>query len=231
MRYQKITAFDAIAAGVLDEEEIADAKATLPEDVFNELYLAIPTEDGSNPFGIKEIKACIGPMSTKAPVCYGIDLAKSHDYTVLIGFDVHGKVCRFERYQKPWNETVIDIRNTVGSIRALVDSTGVGDAVLESLQKGRANFEGFKFTSTSKQQLMESLRLAIQQRDITFPDGVIVSELESFEYEYTRIGVRYSAPAGEFDDCVCALALANMLRAAAPRVIYKQPSHFAQPSY
>jgi hypothetical protein len=90
----------------------------------------------------------------------------------------------------------------------LVDSTGVGDAVLESLQDGRNNFEGFKFTSTSKQQLMEGLRLAIQQRGVRFPDGVIVSELESFEFTYTRTGVRYSAPEGEFDDCVCALALA-----------------------
>jgi hypothetical protein len=33
-------------------------------------------------------------------------------------------------------------------------------------------------------------------------------ELETFEYEYTRTGVRYSAPEGLHDDCVCALALA-----------------------
>jgi hypothetical protein len=32
--------------------------------------------------------------------------------------------------------------------------------------------------------------------------------LEQFEFEYTRTGVRYSAPAGLHDDCVCALALA-----------------------
>lgn len=208
MRYQKITAHDAIEAGVLDSEEIEDAKRTLPKEVFEELYLAIPTEDGSNPFGIKDIKACVGELSAADPVCYGIDLAKSHDWTVQIGLDAEGKVCRFERYQRPWNTTVQDIRKSVGNVRALVDSTGVGDAVLESLQQDRSNFEGFKFSSTSKQQLMEALRLAIQQKDITFPDGVIVSELESFEYEYSRTGVKYSAPQGEFDDCVCSLALA-----------------------
>jgi hypothetical protein len=32
--------------------------------------------------------------------------------------------------------------------------------------------------------------------------------LETFEYEFTRIGVRYTAPDGLHDDCVCALALA-----------------------
>ena len=32
--------------------------------------------------------------------------------------------------------------------------------------------------------------------------------MESFEYEQTRTGVRYSAPEGLHDDCVVALALA-----------------------
>ena len=68
--------------------------------------------------------------------------------------------------------------------------------------------EGLKFTSQSKQQLMEGLATAIQQARIGFPDGVIVNELEVFEYQFTSNGVRYSAPSGFHDDCVMALALA-----------------------
>ncbi len=78
---------------------------------------------------------------------------------------------------------------------------------------------GYKFTSTSKQQLMEGLSVAIQQGTIKFPDGVLVRELESFEYEYTRSGIRYTAPEGLHDDCVCALALAvSRLRVPLPGV-------------
>jgi hypothetical protein len=55
---------------------------------------------------------------------------------------------------------------------------------------------------------MEGLAVAIQQRAISFPDGLLVSELEAFEYSYTRTGVLYSAPEGLTDDGVCALALA-----------------------
>jgi hypothetical protein len=55
---------------------------------------------------------------------------------------------------------------------------------------------------------MEGLAVAIQQREITFPEGPITNELNAFEYEYTRTGVRYSAPEGMHDDCVMALALA-----------------------
>jgi hypothetical protein len=55
---------------------------------------------------------------------------------------------------------------------------------------------------------MEGLAVAIQSGDIWYPEGVIVNELESFEYVYTRTGVKYSAPAGEWDDTVIALGLA-----------------------
>ena len=67
---------------------------------------------------------------------------------------------------------------------------------------------------------MEGLAVAIQRGEVAFPDGVIVSELESFEHYYKRTGVQYSAPDGMFDDCVCALALAvNCHRVAAPQPV------------
>jgi phage FluMu gp28-like protein len=212
MSYQKITAYDAIDAGILSEDEIEDARRQLPDNVFRELYLAEPSDDEGNPFGMIAIRDCIAPMSNEKPVCFGLDLAKSVDWTCLIGLDSQRRVCLFERFQKPWNDTIETVRRIVGTTKTLVDSTGVGDAVLESLQKdGRRNFEGFKFTQGSKQQLMEGLAVAIQKQEIHFPDGVIANELDSFEYEYTRTGVRYSAPQGAHDDTVCALALANQL--------------------
>jgi hypothetical protein len=209
MSYQKITAYDAIDAGILSEDEIEDARRQLPDNVFRELYLAEPSDDEGNPFGMIAIRDCITPLSTDAPVCFGVDLAKSVDWSCVIGLDKNKQVCVFERFQKSWNDTIETVRSVVGNKKALVDSTGVGDVVLESLQKdGRSNFQGFKFTSPSKQQLMEGLAVAIQKQEIGFPEGVITNELESFEYEYTRTGVRYSAPSGMHDDAVCALALA-----------------------
>lgn len=79
---------------------------------------------------------------------------------------------------------------------------------MEALQATGGDFEGFKFSASSKQQLMEGLAVAIQHRQVRFPDGPIVAELEAFGYEYSRTGVHYSAPEGQHDDCVCALALA-----------------------
>jgi hypothetical protein len=209
MSFAKITAYDAIDAGILDEDEIEDARRTLPLAIFEELYLAEPSNDEGNPFGLIAIRDCIAPMSNQKPVCFGLDLAKSVDFTCLVGIDAKRQVCVFERFQKSWLDTTETIRRIVGNVPCLTDSTGVGDSILESLQKDRRNFEGFKFTSPSKQQLMEALALAIQKQEIGFPEGVIVNELESFEYEFTRLGVKYSAPSGMHDDAVCALALAN----------------------
>ena len=207
-RYSKITAADAIAAEVLSDEEVTEAKRDLPDNVFKELYMAEPSDDEGNPFGIEAIYNCVEPMSNKPPVVWGWDLAKSTDWTWGIGLDENGKVCRSERWQSPWEETLKRIVNRTGGIPSLVDSTGVGDAIIEFLAKAGTHFEGFKFTSSSKQQLMERLAVAIQQRQIGFPEGLLLNELLSFEYVYTRTGAQYSAPTGLHDDGVCALALA-----------------------
>lgn len=208
MHYAKITAHDAIQAGVLKPEEIEDAKRHLPESVFRELYLAEPSDDEGNPFGLQAIRQCISPLSIAPAHGYGVDLAKSVDYTVVLGLDNSGCTSHFDRFQMPWQETMGRIEAAVGSTRALIDSTGVGDPIVEALRRKKPNFQGYHFTQPSKQQLMEGLAVAIQNGNVRFPLGQIVSELESFEYEYTRTGVRYAAMEGLHDDCVCALALA-----------------------
>ncbi len=206
--YFKITAYDAANEGLLSIDEIEQAKRDLPDSVFRELYLAEPSEDGSNPFGFRYIKQCTFDLSSLPPVCFGIDLAKSVDYTAIIGLDVNANVCYFDRFQKGWKETADTIAALPAGVPINIDSTGVGDPIVEGLQRVRSGITGFKFSATSKQQIMEGLAVAIQQRKVSFPEGHITRELENMEFEYTRTGVRYSAPPGLHDDCVCALALA-----------------------
>ena len=191
----------------INTREIDEARLQLPEVVFEQEYLANPSENSANPFGNAYIKNCIRPVSGQQIVSYGIDLAKSVDFTVIIGLDNGGNVAYFDRFQMDWHNTKETIRRLpVAPI--LADSTGVGDPILEDLKREGINIEGLKFTSQSKQQLMEGLAQAIQQGKIGYPEGVIVDELDIFEYQFTANGVRYSAPSGFHDDCVMALALA-----------------------
>jgi hypothetical protein len=209
MAYAKITAQDAISGGVIGQAEVDDARRVLPADVYRELYEAEPSDDAGNPFGLAAIRAQMAPLSAAPPVAWGVDLAKAQDWTVAIGLDAAGAVCRFERWQGPWNLTVARLAPLLGNTPTLVDSTGVGDPILERLQADAGQYvQGFQFTAPSKQKLMEGLAVAIQQGEIHYPEGPIVQELETFEYTYTRTGVHYSAPDGLHEDCVCALALA-----------------------
>lgn len=242
MGYHRITAVDAVDAGVLAREEIESARepgSGMPEHVFRELYMAEASDDGGNPFGLPAIKACtVAALHKGVPAVWGWDLAKSVDWTVGVGMTWEGYVCRLERWQHtPWEETVNRILRVTARTNALVDSTGVGDPILETLQRrsGREpgsdgqQYEGYKFTGSSKQQLMEGLAVSIQSHGITFPAGVIADELEVFEFQmagadegrYT--GIRYSAPSGFHDDCVMALALADAHRQRSKRPIRWSP--------
>lgn len=203
--------FGTVANPHIAPDEVESARRDIPEAAFKQEFLGEPADDAGNPFGIGAIRACIGPLASTSPAVWGIDLAKSHDWTWAIALDGAGRVCRSERWQGPWSATLERVASLVNGshARALVDSTGVGDPIVEQLQgKCGGLVEGFKFSSQSKQQLMEGLAAAIHQGRVTIPEGPLVQELESFEYEYTASGVRYSAPEGLHDDGVCALALA-----------------------
>lgn len=211
MAYFKLTAWDAVAGGILPASEIEDAKRNLPDHVFKELYLAEPSDDGGNPFGLSAIKNCQSELSSEPPTIFGVDLAKSQDWTVVCGLDSQGYVSVLERWQSDWGQTKRRILQIIGTNRALIDSTGVGDPIVEDLSRSAPGVEGFKFSSPSKQMLMEGLAAVIQREEIHFPEGWLTNELEAFEFEYRPGGVRYSAPSGLHDDGVCALALAAKL--------------------
>jgi len=209
----KITAYDAVKAGILDAEEVEQAKRDLPKYAFDELYLAEANEDQANPFGIEFIKRQIRPLSAPKPsVCYGVDLAKSIDFTVCVGFDAENNISFFERWQSDWAQTKRRLISVIGSKPAYIDSTGIGDAIVEDIRRSCSGVEGFIFSQSSKQQIMEGLASSIQNGEIGILSGIMQDELESFEFEYSRSGVKYRAPEGSHDDVVCALALANARR-------------------
>lgn len=205
----RVNAYDAAREGILSLEEIEQAKRDLPDHVFRELYLAEDLDDQSNPFGMDFIRRQLRPLSGGMPVAFGIDLAKSLDWTVVTGLDANGQVCHFERWQSDWGQTKTRILQQIGWTPTLVDATGVGNPIVEDLQAAGANVEGYTFTQQSKQKLMQGLASAIQNNEISVLKGTMQDELEAFEYVYTPSGVRYEAPAGVHDDCVNSLALAR----------------------
>jgi|DEB0MinimDraft_3_1074331.scaffolds.fasta_scaffold04602_2 hypothetical protein len=206
--------WESFRASTLDNpwippEEIDAARKELPADVFAQEFEGIPLDDGVNPFGLDAIRSAVEDPGEEEPVVWGVDLARAQDFTVAVGMDAWRRVVAIERWQAPWSVTRDRVRELIGDVPAVVDSTGVGDAIVSDLQEAGCMVSGFTFSQPSKLRLMQRLIAAFQGNEITLPDEPwLIAELESFEFTYTASGVRYEAPRGSHDDGVMALGLA-----------------------
>ena len=193
-----------------------EAVQRLPQRVFEQEYRAKFIDDGGEVF--RNIRECVrgqleNPQNTEKHYYCGVDLAKSLDYTVICILDEQGHLCYFERFNDiSWTIQKERIVNacTRYNAYALIDSTGVGDPILDDLTP-HIRVAGYKFNNISKRQLVEALVLSVERQEISFPDiHDLINELSIFTFEQTEGGViKYSAPEGMHDDIVIALALAN----------------------
>ena len=188
--------------------------------VFRTEYLAEFVEDQNAVFTWSDIQKNITAIEQldkgEAGRSYaiGCDLAKYQDYTVIVVLDVTEKpfkLVHFQRFnRRPYAETILRIKDLYKKFnfpRVLIDSSGVGDPVLEDLQDIGA--EGYVFTSKSKVQLIQRLQAAIENNEVRYPYiENLIKELQFFEYQLTRQGIKMEARQGMHDDCVIALALA-----------------------
>ena len=198
------------------EEEIMEARRTLPDQVFNQEYMAQFIEDAGALFsGLGDIirSSLVDPIPGKTYHA-GLDIARYRDYTVLTILDENGFLIAFDRFHrmswKMMKNRVVSTLNKYNNAVVWVDSTGVGDPFLEGLIRKGARARGFKFTNDSKARLIENLALGIWEGKILIaPITELIDELMMFEATMTSSGnIRYSAPEGYFDDCVISLALA-----------------------
>ena len=197
------------------EEEWEEAKLNYPVDWFSQEYEANFLDDAASVF--RNVSEAIrGEFQEPADKNYycGVDVAKYQDYTVITIIDENKHVVYFDRFSRiSWELQKVRIIQAIKKYNAstYMDSTGVGDPIYEDLSKEDINIMGYKFTSDTKQNLITSLQVAFERKEISYPEiPELISELEAFEYEMLVSGkFRYSAPEGLHDDCVISLALAN----------------------
>jgi hypothetical protein len=96
---------------------------------------------------------------------------------------------------------------------------------LSNLGRDGLHIQPFTTTNASKAEAIEALALAFERADIRIlNDPVLVSELVAYQAERLPSGLtRYSAPGGQHDDTVMALALAWTAVSTQHRLIYPVP--------
>jgi len=162
-------------------------------------------------------------------VSIGADFGKTQDFTVLTGIRNNGEIVAFERFntldwdfQKDRTIRFCKQFEHDGSkhYQLLVDASGLGNPIYDSLRNEGLRVEPFKFTNTTKRDLIENLSHMIDDGKVWFRGDPakkefapelrqLQSELEMFGYELGSTGtLYYGAPEGFHDDCVVSLALA-----------------------
>ncbi len=154
----------------------------------------------------------------------GVDWARYRDYTamaVLQGTRDGAKLLAVRRWQGlSWAEQAEAVAAHLrlhAPTRILCDRTGVGDPLLETLQREFPHAEGVAFTQALKQSLIENLALMLEQARLQLmPDPELLRELYHFEATPTARGIRLEGATGVHDDLVIALALAAWALPTAP---------------
>jgi len=198
------------------DKEIEARRETTPELIFRQEYMAEFIEGGGEVF--QDIRGVLGEH-LREPVpghnyVMGVDLAKHKDFTVLTVADTQtGKVVHFERFNKiDWNfqrDKIAYVAKKYNDAVAYLDSTGVGDPIVEDLQRMDVMCYPYTFTVKSKYDLIKNLMIMIKDKKIGIPHiQVIIDEMSAYTFEALPSGViRYGAPEGMHDDCVSSVLL------------------------
>lgn len=205
----------------IDSQEIEDAKKTLPENVFQQEYLAKFIDSGGEVFTNLDKNLFASYSAPAGKVYCGVDLGKQEDYTVATFIDNNGKVIDIYRANaQEWTKMTDEILQRIRKYSAttMVEVNSIGDVIYEQIKRQWQDTHPFITTSKSKNEIIEGLILDVNETNVMIPDSQLfpwlLNELEVFTYDYnpkTR-SIRYGHPTGLHDDCVISLAIANYNR-------------------
>lgn len=213
--------YETINRPSFPKDKWEQAKEMLPEDEFNQYYRAMFIKGVGVVFGSGDVKAIINDNAFEEPkdgelYVIGADLAKHKDFTVLTVVKksqnrvVHVERMKEQRY--PFQKKkIIELAHRYNNARVIIDSTGVGEPVYDDLFDEGLIIDDFRFTSKSKEQLIDKLRIFTESKSLVIPNfQPLIDEMRSFKKKRSPLtfAIKYEAPSGMHDDCVDSLALA-----------------------
>lgn len=229
----------------IDPSEIEAAKKDLNPYLFAQLYLAEWQSELGKVFW--NVQGCIddrpatrhakGWGYTELPkpghIYYGgLDLARLQDYTVYTIWDRNDRLVAWDRYNMvSWElqrSRIMEFSAFFGHPLTVVDSTGLGDPVFESLLERGFNGMEYKISSNqARRQLIDELAVRIGAGELRYPRiQTFINELSRMEAKAPENGgtlIKYVSPSDEHDDWVISAALAQ-------QVIPRAPQHLVKPA-
>jgi hypothetical protein len=218
----------------LDHDFVRAQRSEITAEQWAVEYEGKFTDANESVFRWHDVAACTTESADVLPsttVVIGFDPAKARDGSAVVAVTcskiprqvVHLDDLSGRDYTAQVAE-VARLARQFGRTKVMIDATGGGAVLVDMLRAAKVWVEPIIFTANQKAELVMSLALALEKREVLFPpDRRLLDELRWFRASRTATGhVRYEAPAGGRDDFVCALALA-LLGAGAGR-----PRSFAE---
>jgi hypothetical protein len=201
---------------VLTPEQIQQERNEgMPEAMVDQEYYCKFIESATS-FYKRIDEVCTGTPSEPAHHIYqmGVDLAKYQDYTTISVIDLNTfeqvYLDRFNRMD--WNLQKAKIEAVYHKYqrpKGFIDATGVGDPVVEDLNRNGVNLEPVKFNERNRMDILTNLSIKMEQLSIVLLDNkVLKDELSYFQFQLTPQGkIKVIVPSGLHDDTVFATAL------------------------
>jgi len=152
----------------------------------------------------------------------GVDLGKKVDYSVVAVIRKDGDIFRLVGMKVfPLGTDYTGEAGVIGFLKVLnqklptihkflLDQTGIGESVVEDAKRAVPHVEGVMLSEPSKQDIMNFLKMMMQQKRFLIPYQLeLANELNIERFQLTKTGkIQYSHPDGTHDDRTWALALA-----------------------
>lgn len=209
---------DAIEEGRMTLEQVEESKNSMTVNEFK-VFVECEFVDGLNNkvFNLDTIKILNG-YSQSPTYSMGIDIARSGDYTVIIGLDIQGDMTYCERL--PHDSLVLQnekIKNAIKSLKPQivhVDQTGLGVGTFDELVYEFGHIiHGVQFNTAVKKEMVKNLQLLFEKKQVGIydKDDLILNEILDYEVRKTQSGIEtYGNTYGKHDDLVVGTMLAAL---------------------
>jgi phage FluMu gp28-like protein len=208
--------FPTAANPHLPASEIEEMKATMPLITFQQEVLAEFIASAGSVFRFSA-EIIVKTGKPQGHVVVGVDLAKSNDFTVFSAANAGDATpCGYDRFnevawavQRGRLKTFVKQLKKQGAthVTLVMDSTGVGDPIVEEMEADGYDVVGINFTKM-KQHMVTQLSKDLEDGTVRLDDEEETAEFENYTYKITDSGRwTYSAPEGQHDDCVAAKML------------------------
>jgi phage FluMu gp28-like protein len=202
----------------IPEEEIASAKKSLPERIYEQEFLATFTDDAGGVF--RRVMEAANADIQDVPIAnheyvFGVDWGQMVDFTVIIVLDITtNSVAYMDRFNQIdytiQSDRLKALANRFKPTTVLAEVNAMGQPVVERLIEDGLPVQPFTTTNATKAEIIRGLQNAFENGEIRIlNDPNLIGELQAYEQERTPSGLwKFGAPEGLHDDTVIALALA-----------------------